>query len=67
MPTGASACSFVAAIPRATSTAVPGAIPTDPFCEVLATVEAMSVLGVEAGKPERSTEYDPEIRGVDVP
>ena len=45
----------------------PAAIPTDPFCEVLATVAAMSVLGVEAGKPERSTEYDPEIRGVDVP
>ena len=66
-PTGASVWSFAAAVPRATRTAVPGASPTGPFCEKLATVAVISVFGVEAGKPESATAYEPVSRGVDAP
>ena len=67
VPIGASAWSFVAAIPRATSTAVPGAIATGPFWLTLTTGAARSAFGVAAGNGESTSAIEPAICGVERP
>ncbi len=67
VPAGASAESFWAAVPRATSTAVPGAIGTDAFWMTPETPAKWSTFGVAASNGERITETAPGMRGVDGP
>ncbi len=67
MPEVASAWSFVAAFPRATSTAVPGWIRTAELAAADGTGTAMSVFGVAGGNDPRTAANAPGMRGVVVP
>ena len=55
LPGSASACSFAAALPRATRTAVPGAIRIDVAAAAVVTGTARSVFGVAGGNAPRPT------------
>ena len=67
VPGAASACSFVAALPRATSTAVPGWIRTEVPDAALRTGTTRSVFGVADGKAPSTAVNAPAMRGVDEP
>ena len=63
-PTGASAWSLDAAVPRATSTALPAGMPTRALETVLVTVASMSTFGADGGNSESTAATEPSTRGV---
>ncbi len=54
----------MAAVPRATTTALPTGMPTRAFCTVLVTTDSMSTFGAVGGNGERTAANDPSTRGV---